>query len=42
MLQRCKFGAEPHVKGFMIRHQKLLGLGDEDVGILQQLKDAGL
>lgn len=35
-------GAETHVKDFMIRHQRLLGLGDEDIRILQQLKDAGL
>jgi hypothetical protein len=35
-------GAETHVKDFMIRHKKLLGLGDEDVKVLQQLKDAGL
>jgi hypothetical protein len=34
--------AETHVKDFMIRHQRLLGLGAEDVKILQQLKDAGL
>jgi hypothetical protein len=30
------------VKDFMIRHQRMLGLGDEDIKILQQLKDAGL
>lgn len=35
-------GAETHVKDFMIRHRKLLGLGDEDVDILRQLMDAGL
>lgn len=34
--------AETHVKDFMIRHRKLLGLGDEDVDILRQLMDAGL
>lgn len=34
--------AETHVKDFMIRHQKMLGLGDEDVKILQTLKDKGL
>jgi RHS repeat-associated protein len=34
--------AETHVKDFMIRHQKLLGLSQEDVGILQILKDKGL
>ena len=28
-------GAEAHVKDFMIRHQKILGLGDEDVEILK-------
>lgn len=30
-------GAEVHVKEFMIRHRRLLGLSDEDVGILRQL-----
>lgn len=35
-------GAERHVKDFMIRHRKLLGLGDEDVDILRQLMEAGL
>jgi hypothetical protein len=35
-------GAERHVKDFMIRHQKLLGLGDVDVDILRQLMEAGL
>jgi hypothetical protein len=35
-------GAETHVKEFMIRHQRLLGLSDEDIVILQQLRDAGL
>lgn len=34
--------AETHVKDFMIRHQKMLGLGNEDIKILQQLRDAGL
>lgn len=34
--------AETHVKDFMIRHQELLGLGDEDVRILQILRDKGL
>ena len=34
--------AETHVKDFMIRHQKVLGLGDEDVQILQILRDKGL
>ncbi|MFI2813269.1 LysM peptidoglycan-binding domain-containing protein, partial [Microbulbifer sp. JSM ZJ756] len=34
--------AETHVKDFMIRHQKMLGLGDEDVQILQILRDKGL
>jgi len=33
---------ETHVKDFMIRHQKMLGLGAEDVKILQTLKDMGL
>jgi hypothetical protein len=32
-------GAEVHVKNFMIRHQKLLGLGHEDVNILKILRD---
>jgi RHS repeat-associated protein len=35
-------GAETHVKDFMIRHKRLLGLSAEDVRILQMLKDAGL
>jgi hypothetical protein len=34
--------AETHVKDFMIRHQRILGLGDEDIKTLQQLRDAGL
>ncbi|MFC3121518.1 hypothetical protein, partial [Agaribacter flavus] len=34
--------AETHVKDFMIRHQKMLGLSDEDVQILQILKEKGL
>jgi hypothetical protein len=34
--------AETHVKDFMIRHQRMLGLGAEDVRRLQILKDAGL
>lgn len=35
-------GAETHVKDFMINHQKLLGLSDEDVERLIQLRDKGL
>ncbi len=35
-------GAETHVKDFMIRHRRLLGLGDGDVNILRQLMEAGL
>ena len=35
-------GAERHVKEFMIRHQSMLGLNDEDVGRLTALKEAGL
>ncbi|MEF6883461.1 hypothetical protein U9224_23930, partial [Escherichia coli] len=31
--------AETHVKDFMIRHKKMLGLSDEDVAILKILKD---
>ena len=34
--------AETHVKDFMIRHKKMLGLSDEDVAILKILKDKGL
>jgi RHS repeat-associated protein len=34
--------AETQVKDFMIRHRKLLGLGDEDVEILKKLRDMGL
>lgn len=35
-------GSEAHVKDFMIRHRRLLGLGDEDVHTLRQLMVAGL
>lgn len=35
-------GAESHVKDFMIRHRRLLGLGDEDVDILRRLMELGL
>ena len=31
-------GAEMHVKGFMIRNQSLLGLGEEDINILKKLR----
>ena len=31
--------AEWHVKDFMVRHSKLLGLGEEDVAILKTLRD---
>lgn len=34
--------AETHVKDFMIRHKRLLGLGEEDVKILKILRDKGL
>ena len=34
--------AEYHVKDFMIRHRRLLGLGNEDVRRLTLLRDAGL
>ena len=34
--------AETHVKDYMIRYQKTLGLGEEDVQILQILRDKGL
>jgi RHS repeat-associated protein len=34
--------AESHVKDFMIRHQKILGLSDADVQILKTLKNKGL
>jgi len=34
--------AEAHVKDFMIRHQKILGLSDEDVEILKKLMELGL
>ena len=34
--------AETHVKDFMIRHQRLLGLGSEDVRRIQILRDKGL
>jgi hypothetical protein len=35
-------GAEYHVKDFMIRHRRLLGLGDEDVEVLRRLMELGL
>ncbi|HCF62405.1 MAG TPA: hypothetical protein DFS52_30990 [Myxococcales bacterium] len=35
-------GAERHVKQFMIRHRRSLGLGDEDVRRLQILMENGL
>ncbi len=35
-------GAEHHVKDFMIRHRVMLDLSDEDVGILQRLRDRDL
>lgn len=34
-------GAEAHVKDFMIRHQKILGLGDDDIKILKRLMELG-
>jgi hypothetical protein len=34
--------AETHVKDFMIRHQKMLGLSNEDIRVLQMLRDKGL
>ncbi|MDR2091719.1 MAG: hypothetical protein LBP58_00120, partial [Azoarcus sp.] len=34
--------AETHVKDFMIRHQNILGISQEDATILQTLKDMGL
>jgi hypothetical protein len=34
--------AETHVKDFMIRHQSMLGLSNEDVEILRILRDKGL
>lgn len=33
--------AETHVKDFMIRHQRMLGLSDEDAAILKRLREAG-
>ena len=35
-------GAERHVKDFMIRHARMLGLGPEDVRRLAELRDLGL
>lgn len=35
-------GAECPVKDFMIRHRRLLGLGDEDIDILRSLMEFGL
>ncbi|QPH39432.1 fibronectin type III domain-containing protein [Pedobacter endophyticus] len=37
-----RYNAEAHVKDFMIRHQKMLGLSDKDIAILKRLKDLGL
>ena len=37
-----KPGSFQHVKDFMIRHAKILGLSTEDVEILKELKDLGL
>ena len=37
-----RYNAEAHVKDFMIRHQKMLGLSDKDIEILKRLKDLGL
>lgn len=34
--------AETHVKDFMIRHRRILGIGQEDVSILEILKNKGL
>ena len=34
--------AETHVKNFMIRHQTMLGLSNEDVTILKILRNKGL
>ncbi len=34
--------SETHVKEFMVRHRRLLGLNDEDVSLLQTLRDLGL
>jgi phage terminase large subunit-like protein len=35
-------GAETHVKSFMIRHSRMLGLGEADVAALRQLMEVGL
>ena len=35
-------GCEAHVKEFMIRHRRLLGLTDREVAILDQLLEQGL
>ena len=35
-------GAEAHVKSFMLRHRSVLGLGDEDVAVLQVLRNRDL
>jgi hypothetical protein len=37
-----RMNAEAHVKDFMIRHQKILGLSDKDVEILKRLMELGL
>ncbi|MDR1282581.1 MAG: hypothetical protein LBK99_17425 [Opitutaceae bacterium] len=42
LTSRPGFNAEAHVKSFMIRHQKMLGLSAADVEILQQLMNSGL
>lgn len=34
--------AETHVKNFMVRHRKILGINDDDIEILIKLRDVGL
>ncbi|EHG6663814.1 RHS repeat protein [Salmonella enterica subsp. enterica serovar Nigeria] len=34
--------AETHVKNFMINHKRMLGLSDEDIKLLAELRDMGL
>ncbi len=37
--RRGQQGAEVHVKDFMVRYKKMLGLGQEDVKILETLRE---
>lgn len=34
--------AETHVKDFMMRHQRMLGISEEDIQLIKILRDKGL